>query len=510
MVLDIAHRIDPRQGFDLADGKAITGLWLSNGVLGVKWDQGSSSPALTRIDIDGNTISSLPYSLDTHPLWGNIGRCTMTTAGYPTYGSNGRGDGLTLDGSTGRVMIRVPQFWAKAEKSGSEFSFWASPIPLSGFELFPSHVQRGGTVRDNIFVSAYPAVLANDAFPLHTGTKATLHSYTAQQPWTGYTSIRSDGMTELPFDTGSTEFTIGETLTGATGGAVGTIVDWIITSGTWGGNNAAGKVWLKQQSEINYQAENLTGSIAGAACAAATGVQSNLTLTQANARTYSTTNINSRWGFMNMWTHAALKLLYLIEYAHLDSQSLTNGIGQGVVNKASGTGFAGEETGSDSSDTNIGTNGTGIGTGTDGLTHIVWRGIADLWGNVWQFVDGFEAKDSVDNYRIIKRDGSGTFANPMGAGSYETSVAVPIVADGFISNIVHEDLLKFLFIPSGVAGASDTYLCDYFYAHNAGQTNILLAGGAWANGDVSGVGSLIATYGASFSGRHFGTRLEFI
>jgi hypothetical protein len=407
-------------------------------------------------------------------------------------------------------MVQIPQFWAKAEKSGNEFSFWASPIPLSGFERFPSHVQRGGTIKDNIFVSAYPAVLANDAFPAHTGTVATLHSYTAQQPWTGYSSVGSDGMTELPFDTGSTEFTIGEMLTGATGGAVGTIVDWIVTGGTWGGNNAAGKVWLKQQSAVDYQAENLTGSIAGVACAAATGIQTNLTLTQANGRTYSTTNIGARWGLMNVWSRAALQLLYLIEYAHMNSQSLTNGIGQGVVNKADGAGFAGEETGSDSSDTNIGTNGTGSGIGTDGLTHIVWRGIADLWGNAWQFVDGFEAKDSVDNYRIIKRDGSGTFANPMGGGSYETSVAVPITADGYGSNIIHEDLLKFLMIPSAVAGSTSTYLCDYFYAHNAGQTNILLAGGHWYYGAKAGIGDLNAGSVASRSYRDIGARLEFI
>jgi len=476
----------------------------------VKWNQANSSPALTRIDVNGNTISSLPYSLDEHPIWSNIKRCTLTEAGYPTYGSNGRGDGLTLDGSTGRVMVSVPRFYAKAEKTGDVFSFWVSPSYIPGFTLFPSHVQRGGTVRDSIFVGAYLSVLANDAFPAHTGTVATLHSYTSQQPWTGYGSARSDGMTELPFDTGDVEFTIGETLTGATGGAVGTVVDWIVTSGTWAGNDAAGKVWLKQQSAVDYQAENLTGSVAGAACAAATGVQSNLTLTEANARTYSTTNIGTRWGVMSVWTHAALKLLYLIEYAHFDSQSLTNGIGQGVVNKASGTEFAGEETGSDSSDTNIATNGTGHGTGTDGVTHIVWRGIEDLWGNAWQFVDGFEAKDSVDHYRIIKRDGSGTFANPMAGGDYETSVAVPITADGYISNIVHEDLFKFLMIPSATAGSSSTYLCDYLYAHTTGQTNILLAGGGWNYGTKAGVGSLLAYNVASPSSRSVGARLEFL
>lgn len=125
-------------------------------------------------------------------------------------------------------------------------------------------------------------------------------------------------------------------------------------------------------------------------------------------------------------------------------------------------------------------------------------------------MDGFEAKDSTDNYRIIKRNGNGTFANPMGAGSYETSVAVPITSDGYISNIVHEDLLKFLFLPSAVAGASNAYLCDYHHAHDVAETNILLAGGTWSDGDEVGIGYLRVRDEAPLSHRKLGTRLEFI
>jgi hypothetical protein len=65
-------------------------------------------------------------------------------------------------------------------------------------------------------------------------------------------------------------------------------------------------------------------------------------------------------------------------------------------------------------------------------------------------------------------------------------------------------------IPSAVAGSSSTYLCDYLYAHNAGHTNILLAGGAWEHGDKAGIGYLSANNEASMSNRQIGARLEFI
>lgn len=204
-----------------------------------------------------------------------------------------------------------------------------------------------------------------------------------------------------------------------------------------------------------------------------------------------------------MWTWAAYKLLGMIFWGNMDSQSE---LGQGIVNKASGSGFAGEETGADSIDSQLDDLGNGTGTGTDGLTPVALFGVENPWGNVWKFVDGFNAVD--DEYRIVNRDGSGALADTLLSGNYEASTAAPITVDGYISNLVWEDLLKYLFIASAVAGSSSTYIPDNQYSHDAGETNILLVGANWNNGTLAGLGTLNANNVTSNSNRNIGTRAE--
>jgi hypothetical protein len=216
-------------------------------------------------------------------------------------------------------------------------------------------------------------------------------------------------------------------------------------------------------------------------------------------------NIGSGYGCMNIWTMSAIRLLFYTEMGSLDSQTA---LGRGVVDLDAGTGFAGLNTGADSADTNIGTNGTGTGTGTDGETPVVYRGIENMWGNVWQFCIGYNAVDA--EYRITPRDGTGALAGDLAAGEYEASVVEPILSDGYQSDVETENLLKYLLIGSETAGSSSTYLCDYFHAHDAGEQNVMLSGGSWNHGSYAGVGSLSSNNGSSFLLRSVGARFEFI
>jgi hypothetical protein len=286
-------------------------------------------------------------------------------------------------------------------------------------------------------------------------------------------------------------------------------------SGDWGTGNAAGFLYVKYPG-ANWSnwtnPENI--QVGEATRAATTGVGEALGLTRQDAETYCNNIGSTRWGCENVWTLDALTMLYLIEYANWNSQSTSVGIGRGVVDKVSGTGFAGENNGALSADINIGTNGTGTGTGTDGLTPIVYRGIENLWGNVNQFVIGIDVLD--DAYRVLKRDGTGTPKCPMDAGNYESSIAAPVQyanpgnLDSYIKDILYEDLSKYLILPNLGGGSDSTYLCDRIYWHKAGETNIWLASGYWGDAAFTGVGFRYASRGASLSGRTFSARAEFI
>ena len=474
-------------------------------IVGVMWNTGSDSPVLQQIDVDGDVITKKSTAwFDRHPVWGGMKRCTLTPRGVPTFGSNARGDGLTLDGSAGQVMVRVPRYYIKSGKDGDYRTFQISPFPYPTFECNPAYRQRGGTERPQLYIGAYCGGLeVNSAGNLY------MLSATGKQPWTGTC------MGKLPFGTGTTAIIKGDTVTGASSGKTGIVVAVYVASGTWAGGDAAGFLYVKYPGAnwANWtNPENI--QVGGVTRAATTGTGEALGLTRQNAETYCNNIGSTRWGCENEWTLDAITLLYLIEYANWNSQSTSVGIGRGIVDKASGTGFAGENNGAHSSDTNISTNGTGTGTGTDGLTPIVYRGIENLWGNVNQFIIGIDVLDAA--YRVLKRDGTGTPKCPMDAGHYESSLAAPVQyanpgnLDSYVKDILYEDLSKYLILPNLGGGSDSTYLCDRIYWHRAGQTNIWLASGSWTHAAGAGVSYRAAANVASTSGRTISARPEFL
>jgi len=227
-------------------------------------------------------------------------------------------------------------------------------------------------------------------------------------------------------------------------------------------------------------------------------------------------NIGTGWGLMNFHTLCLLQMLFYIEYASFDSQTK---VGPGYTNAAntgplaSGGAAAFERT-----------NGTSVGT-TD-VQAVSWRGIENLWGNIWQWIPGYNTTDT--SYRILKRDGTGTIADVLAAGSYE-EITDPIPLNGttrvsgadagtychgYVSGFDRDtgNILGPMFVPGALTGASDTYLTDYFYSHQSGisQTSVLRAGNAWAGGARAGVGSRISNNGPSGFGANIGGRLELL
>lgn len=335
-------------------------------------------------------------------------------------------------------------------------------------------------------------------------------SASGKQPWTG------TAMGKLPFGTGTVAIAAGDTVVGATSGNTVIVVAVHKVSGDWGDGSAAGFLYVKYPGAgwSNWtNPENI--QVGGATRAATTGVGEALGLTRQLSETYCNNIGSTRWGCENVWTLDALTMLYLVEYANWNSQSTSVGIGRGIVDKASGTGFAGENNGAYSADTNIGTNGTGTGTGAaDGLVPIVYRGIENIWGNVNQFIIGIDVLDAA--YRVLKRDGTGAVACPLASGQYESSVAAPVQyadpgnLDSYIKDILYEDLSKYLILPNLGGGSDSTYLCDRIQWHRAGQANIWLAGGTWGYAAAAGVGCRSAYSVASSSDRAYSARPEFI
>ena len=207
-------------------------------------------------------------------------------------------------------------------------------------------------------------------------------------------------------------------------------------------------------------------------------------------------------GCESFWGYCADQLLMYIEYGTFDLQSA---LGKGIVDLPSGEGFAGKLTGADNIDSRLAENGTGVGSDIDGKTPVTWRGIENPYGNVWKFIIG--ANFDVGAYRLIKRDGTGTLAATLAAGSYEEGTGTSLTS-GYVSALLEDELGGLAIMPSAAGGSDSTYLCDYWYPPT-GSGRILLAGGYWNTARGAGPGGRYAYYAVSDSGRTSGARVEF-
>ncbi len=215
-------------------------------------------------------------------------------------------------------------------------------------------------------------------------------------------------------------------------------------------------------------------------------------------------NKGNGWSVGNIYSASLWQLLYYVRYGSLDSQTKS---GLGIVNKASESGFAGNNTGSDSINSNLDYWGTGKGTGTDGLVAISVLNRQNPWGNVWKFVPGANVMSN-GTCRVTKQDGTGTIAGTLPTGSYETLPGTLPLTDNYVSKIQTDELGALTFSPLQVSGTSTTGLCDYYY-HSEINPAIVLSGGHWSSGLSAGVGARYARSAPSTSYQSLGARLEY-
>lgn len=419
------------------------GLYLdSSPIYGILWNRASSSPTLQRIDENGDTIMLSQSNFDAHPLWGEIKRCQLDSAGNPTYGDNARGDGLTL--TSDYIMAEIPGCYAGSYREGDYQGLlygtrqFSSPHVTSVWHPAFWRRDRTGVKSPKLYVGSYEAsnnggTVSNDA------TTATKYATS----WTNLKLTSKSGVAPL------------------TGNG---------TSGTLAQFETAAKL------------------------------------------------IGTNWGITSFWTRMLIQGLMYVEFASFNMQSA---IAPGRTNASNTSALA-----SGQGNSLMGTNGTGGGTAQQA---VCYRGIENPWGNIYNYVIGFNALDSA--YNIMKRDGTGALAAILAAGNYEQTTGITPLngttnisgtdegeyCHGYVSDLIFSDPLKLAFIPSALSGSETTYLTDYYYSHKAGisQTGILLAGGhwngnAWYDAGAAGVGSLDASMAASDVFSRLGARLEAI
>ena len=117
----------------------------------------------------------------------------------------------------------------------------------------------------------------------------------------------------------------------------------------------------------------------------------------------------------------------------------------------------------------------------DGYHSMIYRGVENIFANIWQWVDGINIKD---NLAYICKDHS-QYASDKFTDPYKPLAYTNCNANGNPKTLgldVDEPFFRF---PTEVGGGTSTYMCDYYW-QNTGD-RVARVGGYFAGGAVDGL-----------------------
>ena len=236
-----------------------------------------------------------------------------------------------------------------------------------------------------------------------------------------------------------------------------------------------------------YYGKYLTGE----GYVARSAVKPQVNVTRAAMRTNSR-NKGAHWDMLNIAAWSAVTMLYLVEYADWNSQAV---VGRGYT-----SGSAVISTGG----TDSMAYHTGRPAGTDGGTSIQYRGIEDMWGNAWQWVDGINFSGTQAYYCLNRTQ----FGDDKSAGYTQLGYSCVSGSEAFPKVHGLDANAPWLFLPTTVGGSNATYIPDGWWTSSGWR--VFLVGGSYASGLSAGAFARYANYASSDAYASFGGRLLYI
>jgi len=264
--------------------------------------------------------------------------------------------------------------------------------------------------------------------------------------------------------------------------------------------------FLKGSTELDYiYVAAFEGSILNNKLQSVFGQQPSVNKTLDSFRTDAQAR-GTGWQLQNYWALNALQVLYAVEYANFDSQTT---IGKGITEVTTSV-----NTGQTIS---LG-NASGMASGTNGQVAISYRGVENIFGNTWSWLDGANIREftttvgpAITTTQVwLSTQGfdSNLFASP-----YNNILEIQITPtfDGikYVSQITPN---HFLAANSGsFQGSTASHLYDGYI--NLADNNIrhIRHGGMWSDGLNAGIFSFnINAEGANESFNDTGARLQIL
>lgn len=212
-------------------------------------------------------------------------------------------------------------------------------------------------------------------------------------------------------------------------------------------------------------------------------------LTRATARTMAT-NRGTGWYNAGFKQLSAIQMLIAVEYGFNSQVAIGRGVVSGSIK-------------STNSNTNDGKSTAGSKTGS--TTPVYWRGIENLWGNIWNWIDGININDHVPYIC-----NSYSFEDDTATGYTQIGFAMSSTI-GWITAFGYDANNDYTFLPSETIASQDvpSTIGDY-YGTSDGGWRIYPIGGSWVDNDYVGLFDIGAGNTSATSSQYFGARLMYV
>jgi hypothetical protein len=141
-------------------------------------------------------------------------------------------------------------------------------------------------------------------------------------------------------------------------------------------------------------------------------------------------------------------------------------------------------------------------TGASETYAMSYRGIENLFGNIWKWVDGINIQNHVP-YVADHGFASDVFTDPYKS----LGITLP-ASNGYVSDIAFSSNFDYGFLPQETTGSSTSYLADYYYQNAVDRVARL--GGGWFDYSWAGAFYWSLTDSSVISYRAIGARLLYI
>ena len=398
-----------------------------------------------------------------------------------------------LNGDDGQVMVQIPKFYHRYSYSGTTHTSEISLYPLTDFSVHHDFI-KNDEILDYQYYSAYEGTLYDDSRSAYAnGVQLTAGSTDFTAPGN---TIHRDGESN-PFsllEVGDKIVIAGATDAGNNGTkTVSVIGDATIT---------VAEALVASVNNLNVTIETEKDFANDKLCSISGKAPINYA-TRANFRALADNRNpipSTGWRQQTFDNASAIQLLYLIEYADWDSQSM---IGAGLTDWGSGTWDAWndynpiEKTGNSNGDGNATANNS-AGDGNTG-SYMSYRGIENFFGHLWKWVDGFNINANVPY--ICNNDSD--FADNT-VTNYTALGVTMVNANGYVVTLEQTDRG---FLPASIGGSTSTYLCDYYWQLTGWRVAKL--GGSANFGLLAGVACWYVNYSSGCRYRYVAGRLAF-